>query len=329
MSSDRIRLTVAEAREHSERALRGIGYEAEEARIIADHVVDAALCGYEYSGLAKILNIPEHRRFKRPRYALKVLRETEISTLYDGGNNVGMLVMYYAALATINKAVARGIAVVGVTNSWMSGRSAYYMEMIAKADLVGMHTAASTRSVAPFGGKRPALGTNPIAFGMPSSRGPVVLDMGTSAFMGTDLAYRERLGQLLPEGVAVDAEGRPTRDPAMARLGALLPFGGYKGFGLAFIVQALGVLAGSGLDPDRDDGYLFVVLKPDLLIDPDDFKQQLSALIDRIKATPRQPGVSEIRLPGERAFRSREQALRDGIEIDRVVYEALKALHLD
>ena len=329
MSSDRIRLTVAEAREHSERALRGIGYEAEEARIIADHVVDAALCGYEYSGLAKILNIPEHRRFKRPRYAMKVLRETEISTLYDGGNNVGMLVMYYAALATINKAVARGIAVVGVTNSWMSGRSAYYMEMIAKADLVGMHTAASTRSVAPFGGKRPALGTNPIAFGMPSSRGPVVLDMGTSAFMGTDLAYRERLGQLLPDGVAVDAEGRPTRDPAMARLGALLPFGGYKGFGLAFIVQALGVVAGSGLDPDRDDGYLFVVLKPDLLIDPDDFKQQLSALIDRIKATPRQPGVSEIRLPGERAFRSREQALRDGIEIDRVVYEALKALHLD
>ena len=164
---------------------------------------------------------------------------------------------------------------------------------------------------------------------MPSSRGPVVFDMGTSAFMGTDLAYRERLGQLLPEGVAVDAEGRPTRDPAEARLGALLPFGGYKGFGLAFIVQALGVLAGSALDPDKDDGYLFIVLKPDLLIDPDDFKQQISALIDRIKATPRQPGVSEIRIPGERAFRSREQKLRDGIEIDRAVYDELKALHLD
>lgn len=203
------------------------------------------------------------------------------------------------------------------------------MEMIAKADLVGVHTAASARSVAPFGGTRPALGTNPIAFGMPSSRGPVVLDMGTSAFMGTDLAYRERLGQLLPEGVAVDAEGQPTRDPAMARRGALLPFGGYKGFGLAFIVQALGVLAGSALDPDKDDGYLFVVMKPDLLIDSADFKQQISALIDRIKATPRQPGVGEIRIPGERAFRSREQKLRDGIEIDRVVYEELKALHLD
>src|SRR5580692_1273379 len=156
------------------------------------------------------------------------------------------------------------------------------------------HTAASARSVAPFGGTRPVLGTNPIAFGMPSSRGPVVLDMGTSAFMGTDLAYRERLGQLLPEGVAVDAEGRPTRDPAMARGGALLSFGGYKGFGLALIVQAFGLLAASALDPDKDDGYLFVVFKPDLLADLDDFKRQLGELLERIKATPRQPEVSEI-----------------------------------
>jgi LDH2 family malate/lactate/ureidoglycolate dehydrogenase len=324
--SDRIRLSVEEARNHSEGALRGIGYDAEEARIIADHVINAALCGYEYSGLAKILNIPEHRRFARPRYAMKILRETEISTLYDGGNNVGMLAMYHAAQAVIEKTENRGIAVVGVTNSWMSGRSAYYVEMIAKANLVGIHTASSARSVAPFGGTRAAVGTNPIAFGMPSSRGPVVLDMGTSAFMGTDLAYRARLGQLLPEGVAVDAEGLPTRDPELARLGALLPFGGYKGFGLAFIIQAFGVLAGSALDPDKDDGYLFMVFKPDLLIGLEDFTRQVSELIDRIKSTPRQPGVDEIRIPGERAFRAREQGLREGIEIDRAVFDALAAL---
>ena len=326
MSLDRIHMSVAEARQHSERALRGIGYDAEEAWIIADHVIDAALCGYEYSGLAKILNIPDHRRFQRPRYPMTVLRETELSTLYDGGNNVGMLAMYHAARAAIDKAEAHGVAIVGVTNSWMSGRSAYYMEMIARAGLVGIHTAASARAVAPFGGTKPALGTNPIAFGIPSSRGPVVFDMGTSAFMGTDLAYRERLGQPLPEGVAVDPEGWPTRDPRQARLGALLPFGGYKGFGLAFIVQALGLLAGSALDPGKDDGYLFVVLKPDLLVSLDEFKEQLSGLIDRIKAIPRQPGVDEIRIPGERAFRSREQALGDGIEIDRAVYDALGAL---
>jgi LDH2 family malate/lactate/ureidoglycolate dehydrogenase len=328
MASDRIHLSVAEAREHSERALLGIGYDAEEAGIIADHVIDAALCGYEYSGLAKILNIPEHRRFKQPRYRMKVLRETEVSALYDGGNNVGMLVMYHAARAAIDKAAAHGVAIIGVTNSWMSGRSAYYMEMFARADLVGIHTASSARSVAPFGGTKAALGTNPIAFGLPSSCGPVVFDMGTSAFMGTDLAYRERLGQLLPEGVAVDADGRPTRDPTQARLGALLPFGGYKGFGLAFIVQAFGVLAGSALDPGKDDGYLFVAFKPDLLVSRDEFKGQLSELVKRIKDIPRQPGIEEIRIPGERAFRSREQAFRDGIEIDRAIYDALRALQV-
>jgi len=327
MSSDRIRLSVAEAREHAERAMRGIGYDAEEAYILADHAIDAALCGYEYSGLAKLLNIPEHRRFKEPRRPIRVLRETEVSVRYDGGNNVGMLVMYRAARAAIAKAATHGFAIVGVTDSWMSGRSAYYVEMIAKADLIGIHTAGSGRAVAPPGGRCPALGTNPIAFGLPSSRGPIVFDMGTSAFMGTELAYRERMGQLLPEGVAIDSEGHPTRDPILARAGALLPFGGHKGFGLAFIVQALGLLAGPALAPDKDDGYLFVVFKPELLGGLDDFKQQLGALIDRIKGTPRQPGVTEIRMPGERAFRSREKGLHEGIEIDRLVYEALARLH--
>jgi LDH2 family malate/lactate/ureidoglycolate dehydrogenase len=150
--------------------------------------------------------------------------------------------------------------------------------------------------------------------------------MGTSAFMGTDLQYRERMGQLLPEGVAIDAAGQPTRDPRRARAGALLPFGGYKGFGLALIVQSLGLLAGSSPDPDKDDGYLFLVFKPELLADLGDFKEQVHALIDRIKATPRQPGVSEIRIPGERAFRNRERGLREGSEIDRLVYDALAAL---
>ncbi len=326
MPPNRIRLSVGEAREHAERAMRGIGYDEEEARIVADHAIDAALCGYEYSGLAKLLNIPEHRRFKQPRRPISVLRETELSTLYDGGNNVGMLAMYYATRGAIATAAARGIAIVGVTNSWMSGRSAYYVEMIANAGLVGIHTAGSAPSVAPPGGMRAVLGTNPIAFGLPSSQGPVVFDMGTSAFMGTDLAYRERLGTQLPEGVAIDGDGHPTRDPARARRGALLPFGGYKGFGLALIVQALGLLASSGFGPVQDDGYLFVVFKPDLLVEPDAFKRQVSELIERVKATPRQSGVGEIRIPGERAFRERERSLREGIEIDRVVHQALTAL---
>src|SRR5713101_3114539 len=127
MSSDRIHLSVDEGRALGERALCAIGYDSEEAWIIADHVIDAALCGYEYSGLAKILNIPEHRRFAQPRRKMRILHETPVSALYDGGNNVGMVAMYHAANATIAKAATHGIAIIGVSDSWMSGRSAYFV----------------------------------------------------------------------------------------------------------------------------------------------------------------------------------------------------------
>jgi len=326
MTAGRISLSVAEARDLAEGALRGIGFDAAEARIVADHVVDAALCGYEYSGLAKILNIPESAHFKQPRRPMKVLRETDVSVAFDGGNNVGMLSLFYAAEAAIKKAAAHGIALVSVTDSWMSGRSAYFVEMIAKAGLVAIHTAASSRLVAPPGGARAVLGTNPIAIAIPSSREPVVLDIGTSAYMMTEVMLRERLGELLPEGVAIGPGGEPTRDPALARRGALLPFGGYKGFGLALMMQALGLLAGSGSEQESDSGYLFIAFRPDLVGTADVFNRRVTQLIERIKATPRQPGIDEIRIPSERAFRSRERALCEGLNIDRLVFDALVAL---
>jgi len=326
MSSERIHLTVTAARELAERTLGRIGYDAEEARILANHMLDAALCGYEYSGLPKILNIPEHARFTQPRRAMSIIRETEVSTLYDGGNNIGMLAIYHAAEAAIVKAAKHGFALVGVTNTWMSGRSAYFVEMIAKADLIALHTVSCSRVVAPLGGTKPVFGTNPIAFGLPCAGGPVVFDMGTSAFMMTELTLRERLSQPLPEGVALGPDGRPTRDPLLGRLGALLPFGGHKGFGLAFIMQALGLVAGSALDPEQDNGYLFVVFDPGLLVPRVEFKRQLSELITRVKTIPCQAGIAEIRIPSERAFRSRERLLREGIEVDRMIYDALNAL---
>ena len=167
--------------------------------------------------------------------------------------------------------------------------------------------------------------TNPIAFGLPSAEGPIVFDMGTSAFMMTEVMLRERMGESLPEGVALDGDGQPTTDAKAARQGALLPFGGYKGFGLAFVMQALGLLAGSALDLEGDNGYLFIAFKPDLLVPLEQFKRELSELVVRVKAVPRQQGVKEIRIPSERAFRSRERALREGIEVDRAVLAALRA----
>jgi len=313
---DRVRLNVADARVLSERAMRGIGYDAEESRILTDHVIDAALCGYEYSGLPKLLNVADHPRFKAPRSAMRVLKETDVSVLFDGGNQSGMLGMYYATRAAIERAHTHGFALVGVNNIWMSGRSAYYVEMVARAGLIGIHTVAAPPLVAPLGGAQAALGTNPIAFGFPMDGDPLVIDLGTSAFMGTDLQFRQRLGIPLPEGVAIDEHGRPTTDAQAARRGALLPFGGHKGYALALAMHALGVSA----------EYLFIAFKPDLFTPLPDYRRALGLEIAAIKATPRQEGVDEIRIPGERAYRERARLAREGIEIDRRIHEALMEL---
>jgi LDH2 family malate/lactate/ureidoglycolate dehydrogenase len=310
---ERVHLSVADARALSERAMRGIGYEPEEARILADHVIDAALCGYEYSGLPKLLNVADDLRHKAGRRPMRVLEETSVSVLFDGGNQSGMLGMYYATRAVIERASAHGFALVGVNNLWMSGRSAYYVEMAARAGLIAIHTVAAPPMVAPLGGARAALGTNPIAFGFPMEGDPLVIDLGTSAFMGTDLQFRQRLGIPLPAGVAIDERGRPTTDAAAARRGALLPFGGHKGFALALAMHALGVSA----------EYLFIAFKPDLFVPLAEYRRTLAAEIAAIKATPRQDGVDEIRIPGERAYRERARRARAGIEIDRRIHDAL------
>jgi LDH2 family malate/lactate/ureidoglycolate dehydrogenase len=313
---ERVHLSIAEARALSERAMRGIGY--------TDHVIDAALCGYEYSGLPKLLNVADHPRFKAPRSPMRVMRETGVSALFDGGNQSGMLGMYEAACAAIERAKPHGLAVIGVSNIWMSGRSAYYVEMVARAGLIGIHTVAAPPMVAPLGGAAPALGTNPIAFGFPMDPDPLVIDLGTSAFMGTDLQFRQRLGIPLPEGVAIDEHGRPTTDAHAARRGAILPFGGHKGYALALALHALGALCGGA--SSHDGGYVLIVFRPDLFLPLEDYRRALAAEIATIKAMPRQEGVQEIRIPGERAYRDRGRLSREGIEIDRRIHDALVRL---
>ena len=244
----------------------------------------------------KLLNVVDTADFRRPRRPVTVVRETAATAMLDGGNNTGMVAAYRAAEATIARAEANGLAIVCLANTWMTGRSAYYCEMIARAGLVVIHSVAAPPAVAPFGGARPALGTNPIAFGFPTVGDPLVIDMGTSAFMGTDLQFRARLGTPIPEGVALGPDGQPTTDAAAARRGALLPFGGteggYKGFGLALAMDALGALTAGIRPAGAVSGYVFIAFKPDLFLAPDEYRREVSRRIDMIKATPRQMGIA-------------------------------------
>ena len=319
---------VDEARALAERALESLDLDAEEARVIADHLVDSALCGYDYIGLPRILTIAEDPRTREKRGPLRVVRETKLSLLLDGGNHTGYYAVHHATGRAIEKARAAGVAVVGLHNSYLSGRNAYYMEMIANAGLVGIHIASALPVVLPHGGMRPALGTNPLAMGFPSRRGPVIFDMGTASMMRSEVIFHSRIKRDLPEGVALDAAGHPTRNADEALRGGILPFGGHKGYGLSFAIQAMCLLAGAALPRNQvqDYGFLFVVFDPELLIPADQFRGQVDELIRQVKATPLRPGHAEIMIPSERAFRERDRRRRAGIPIAQPVYEKLVAM---
>ena len=319
---DGVRLSVTEAHTLGEAALQRIGYPADEAAIISDQLIDNALCGYRFASLPRILAIAADEKTSRLRTAVRIVRETPVSAVVDGGNKVGYVAAYRGAEIAISKALATGIAVVGVHNSYYSGRNAYYVELMVRAGLVGIHTASAKPHVLPPGGRRPALGTNPISIGFPSTNGPVIYDIGTASLMWGEVLLMARLGEALPEGVGFDADGNPTRDAgAVAHDGSVTAFAGHKGYGLSFAIQALGLLTGAA---PQDYGFLFIAIDPAMLVQ--DFPARMAELVARIKSTPREPGVEEIRIPSERAFRGREQRRREGIVLDRKVVDALNAL---
>lgn len=320
-----VRLSVAEATAIGARALRSLKYTDEEVGIIMDHLIDNALCGYRFAGLPRIIAIAESPKTHGPRDPFRTVNETPASALIDGGNQVGYLAAYHGTRVAIEKSKFCGLAAVGVYNSYYSGRNAYYVEMIARAGLVGIHVASANPHVFPPGGARGMLGTNPLAIGFPSSNGPVVFDMGTASLMGGELLLYALQGRELPEGIAFDAAGKPTRNAEAALVGGILPFGGHKGYGLSFCIQALGILAGAAKARGnvRDYGFLFLVVRPDILMPAGEFEQQMTEYVRQIKDTPRQPGVDEIRVPSERSTRERERRRIEGIVIDRTVVEKL------
>ena len=194
-AGDSILLQVDAARSLGVAALQKIGFTAAEAEVITAGQIDAELCGYPALGLARILTISEHENFRKPRSAIRIEHETPVSARIDGGNYPGFYAVYRAMEVAIEKAQANRFAVVGARNCWMSGRSAYYVEKIARAGFACAHFACSGDQVAPLGGKKSVLGTNPMAFGLPGEPHPFVLDVATSATNNGDVILAGRLNR--------------------------------------------------------------------------------------------------------------------------------------
>ena len=326
-SADHVRMSVGEAQSLGEQVLVALGYSVGEARVISTQLVDAAMCGYEFASLPRILVMADRPELKRPRSPVSVVKETPVSLLIDGGNNVGYIAVLHAIELAIEKARQSGIVLTGLNNAWFGGRATYHLEKVGRAGLGAIYAASSTPTVVPPGARQRALGTNPLAFVLPGKPNPFVFDMGTASVMSGEILMKAFLDEDFPEVVGIDGKGALTRKASDLLEGGVFPFGGHKGYGLGLAVQALGLLAGSRLRNEdvADFGFFFIVFDPALLMPAEAFEAQLEELLARLRSLPKQAGVAEIRIPSERGFREREIRRRQGILVSRRVQERLLA----
>jgi LDH2 family malate/lactate/ureidoglycolate dehydrogenase len=321
-----MQLTPSEGLAIAIRVLTAHGMAEQDAKIVGRHLVDAGMSGYEFASLPRLFAIIDQLGMRGPSQPPRVLRENDRSAVIDGGNTIG----YVTSLIGIDKAIEiakrSGTGIVGVRNTWFSGRCAYYVERAAREGLIAFHTTNTTARVAPLGGMDRILGTNPVAFAFPCEGEPLLIDFGTAATTWGEVVLREKTGEPLPDGWAVDSEGRPTHDPRAALEGAFLPWGGHRGFALALVPQILGILAGSSIAVEEDggSGFFFLAFDPDLLMPLEDFKRSVAQLRDTIKQSRSQDPSAGIRLPVEASLRRRREAEQKGsFYVDDRVYEKL------
>jgi LDH2 family malate/lactate/ureidoglycolate dehydrogenase len=215
---------------------------------------------------------------------------------------------------------------VGASDTWYTGMLSYYAEMAAARGLVTMIASNASPWVAPHGATEGRLGTNPICFGFPSAGDSIIFDIGTSAIIHAEATLARRLGDDLPENVAFDRDGRPTRNPAEALAGAFAAWGGHKGSGLAIVVQLFGILAGSPPIPPElaGFGYCIVALRPDLLGPAETFRENAAAFADAVRSARPIAGGSEVRMPFDRSRQERKRRLAENtIEIPDALATAL------
>jgi len=264
-----------------------------------------------------------------PKPSITVMRSAPATALVDGDNAMGHLVMSRAAETAIAIAREAGVAWVGVRRSNHAGPAGLYAEMPAAQGMIGIYAAvANANHMAVWGGADPLLGTNPLAIGVPSGEGPMVLDMATTVVSYGTVKNYALQGQPMEKGWMVNtATGEDIVDARRAAEGLLLPIGGYKGSGLAVM---LGLIAGplnravfgrDVIDFNADDasetntGHFILALDIARFLPLEDYKAEVDRHVRELKESKRLPGVDAIRMPGERRRQCREQRLRDGVPL--------------
>lgn len=311
------------------------------AAALIESLIDADLKGIDTHGVARLAIYLE--RVKEglidPRAAMEFHRSFSAAGILDAHNGFGQIAGVRGMHRAIALARTHGMGAVGIRNSQHFGAAGYYCDRAAGEEFIGLALTNSEPAMPPWGGYEPFLGTNPVALGVPTRNGyPILIDLSTSVVARGRIIAASQKGDAIPEGWAVDRKGHPTTEPEEALEGAVLPMAGAKGYALALLVDILsGLLSGAEFGGQvgsmykdftrtANVGHFIMAFNIEAFMEKEQFFRRIDTLRRTINAVHTRPDVHELRLPGERKYRTREERLRKGIPLGDEVIQQLKAL---
>ncbi len=311
------------------------------AEISSEYLIKAELVGAPSHGLARLKMYCERLKKKiiNPKPKIKIKKISSSIAHIDGNDGIGFVAADIGIKLAIKNAKKTGISLVAIKNSGHYGLSSFYAEQAVNKNLIVFCFTNAPPAIAPYGSKKKLFGTNPICFGTPTgNKIPFILDTSVSVINRGKIRVAAKLGHKIPLGVALDKFGKPTTDAKRALKGVQLPIAGFRGSGLAWMVDIMsGVLTGANhggkvKDPFDDFsgpqnvGHLFLVLKPNLFVGKN-YIRRIRQNIRTIKKLPKIKGVQEILYPGQGINSRYKKNLKKGIVIQKNILEDIKKLN--
>ena len=309
---------------------------------VADSLILSNLYGHDSHGiilLDKYIN-KVRRKDLIPTARPQLAQRQGSTATVDSNWSFGQVGAQFGAELACEIASELGMSCVALNKVNHIGRLGEYASSIAEQGFIGLVLTTGSMfggQVAPYGGRERRFGTNPIAWGIPIGEGktPLVSDFATSAYSMGKVQVIERKGEMLPDGILIDKEGHPTINPADMGLGGmLLPFGGYKGYGLSLIIEIIastlcGFAPASSNQFQQGNPTLIMAIDIERFTTRSRFQELVTEMLDNVKQTKPAPGFDEVLLPGEVEQRTYRERFENGIPLSDVTWEQLTSLAVE
>ncbi|MBE3572574.1 MAG: Ldh family oxidoreductase [Moorella humiferrea] len=318
------------------------GLPGEHAGLVARFLVEADMRGHATHGVSRLGSYIERveKGVMNPAPDVKVIREAPAVALLDGDNGFGQVVVVKAMDLALKKAKNVGTGIIAVKNSNHAGELGLISLQAAENHMIGFTLSNTSPVMAPWGGREPVLGNNPLAIAIPrQGYNPIIIDLAFSVTARGNIILADKEGRPIPPGWAVNPQGEPTTDAREALLGSVLPMACHKGFALALMVEILtSVLAGGPVGPEvgslvpadlsKPLGISHLVGAIDIkhFLPTELFWHHLENLLKYIKNSKPAKDSRGIYIPGELSARRREKALHEGIELEAATLKELYTL---